>query len=385
MKIQYRASFTLAFIAATLAVLAPGRAMACDTPVFRYALERWEPYHYETVVFHDEPLSAAMQETLEEIQQRPLNMQFTLVDLNRNSMHDDIRALWEKEKARATPPWAVTLYPPQEWRTVATNHLWSGALEESALWRIVDSPARRTLAEHLLQGVSAVWVLIEGDDPDRNDAAYDALSERLDWIEKEVELPELAVQAAAEGELGPEAEGYVPLKIDFEIIRLGRDNDEEAFFVNSLLRTEVDYKDFKSQPFAFPIFGQGRAIWGLIGDGINERMIDEASTFMLGPCSCQVKALNPGTDMLVQADWYGGVANLLSIPAVAPTLVGTTLTEEDLAASAETETGAEDDAAPDPAARSAPIGQRVAAAIGILLVAVTLVTVKLLQSNQNRE
>ncbi len=377
MKNPSRSNFLLVLIAAALAGLAAGRARACDIPVFRYALERWEPYYYETVIFHDEPLSAAMLETLEKIQERPVNMQFTLVDLGQDSMHEDIRSLWENEKAQATSPWAVTRYPFDEWRTVATNHLWSGALEESALWRIVDSPARRTLAEHLLQGVSAVWVLIEGDDPDRNDAAYAALRERLQWIEKEAELPELAVRAAAEGALGSEAEGYVPLKIDFETMRLSRDNAQETFFVNSLLRTEFDHEDFESEPFAFPVFGQGRAIWGLIGDGINERMIDEACAFILGPCSCQVKAQNPGTDMLIQADWYGGVANLLSIPSTAPTLVGTALTEEDLAAVAGPESEKAD--TEDPAINGAPIGRLVAAVLGILLVAVTLVTVKLLQ------
>ena len=48
----------LAMLAAW-AALSVHRADACAIPVFRYALERWEPYPYEAIIFHKEPLGVA--------------------------------------------------------------------------------------------------------------------------------------------------------------------------------------------------------------------------------------------------------------------------------------------------------------------------------------
>ena len=45
-------------------------AIACNVPVFRYALERWEADPYEMVVFHREPLTAEQQALLAEMEKR---------------------------------------------------------------------------------------------------------------------------------------------------------------------------------------------------------------------------------------------------------------------------------------------------------------------------
>ena len=41
----------------------------------------------------------------------------------------------------------------------------------------------------------------------------------------------------------------------------------------------------------------------LVGKGINNDMIDDACTFLSGPCSCQVKRQNPGFDILTSVNW----------------------------------------------------------------------------------
>ena len=51
------------------------------------------------------------------------------------------------------------------------------------------------------------------------------------------------------------------------------------------------------------IFGRGRALDALIGKGINADTIAEAAKFLCGACSCQVKRLNPGVDLLIAANW----------------------------------------------------------------------------------
>ena len=51
-----------------LVVLACVRLEACNTPVFRYALERWNPDSYTGAILHRGGLSAAQQKLLERLQ-----------------------------------------------------------------------------------------------------------------------------------------------------------------------------------------------------------------------------------------------------------------------------------------------------------------------------
>jgi hypothetical protein len=69
-----------------------------------------------------------------------------------------------------------------------------------------------------------------------------------------------------------------------------------------LLGIDADLKK-EARPMAFAVFGQGRALPPLIGDGIDAGNIGEFCSFAVGPCSCQVKAMNPGFDLLMSADW----------------------------------------------------------------------------------
>jgi hypothetical protein len=69
-----------------------------------------------------------------------------------------------------------------------------------------------------------------------------------------------------------------------------------------LLSTEPDLAAVR-EPIVFPIFGRGRALYALVGKGIRAETIEQAATFLIGKCSCQVKEQNPGTDLLLTADW----------------------------------------------------------------------------------
>ncbi|SVE11941.1 uncharacterized protein METZ01_LOCUS464795 [marine metagenome] len=92
------------------------------------------------------------------------------------------------------------------------------------------------------------------------------------------------------------------LKLGFSVITVAVDDPDEAVFREILLNSEDDLKDF-DEPIAFPVFGRGRALPALVGKGINNDMIDEASTFLSGPCSCQVKRQNPGFDLMTSVNW----------------------------------------------------------------------------------
>jgi hypothetical protein len=51
------------------------------------------------------------------------------------------------------------------------------------------------------------------------------------------------------------------------------------------------------------VFGRGRALGAWPAEGFGDEQIDEASLFLLGACSCEVKRLNPGWDLLLNVDW----------------------------------------------------------------------------------
>jgi len=57
-----RFPFLILFLAM---VLASGAVLACSVPVFRYALERWEPSPYVLMVFHRGPMAPADKEPVE--------------------------------------------------------------------------------------------------------------------------------------------------------------------------------------------------------------------------------------------------------------------------------------------------------------------------------
>ena len=53
----------------------------------------------------------------------------------------------------------------------------------------------------------------------------------------------------------------------------------------------------------FPVFGRARALASMKGSTIDLDLIEETSRFLCGACSCQVKAQNPGFDLLAMAQW----------------------------------------------------------------------------------
>jgi hypothetical protein len=121
-----------------------------------------------------------------------------------------------------------------------------------------------------------------------------------------LELPELTT--APEDSLLTSA----PLAVGFSLLRIKRDDPAEQALAAMLIHSESDLAE-RTDPMVFPVYGRGRALWGLIGPGITPKNIHDSAAFLVGPCSCEVKELNPGFDMLLAADWdeelkAGGIA-----------------------------------------------------------------------------
>lgn len=309
-------------------------AWACSVPVFRYALERWPADAYTAVVLH-RGLSSEQAACVRDLGADGLagriaaNVRVRLVDLAEPADRALKRGLDQIPSAAELP--ALLLYPPA---MRVPEPVWRGRLTTETVSALLTSPARRELTRRLLRGDSAVWLLVEAGDPGADAAAAQLLADQLKHLEATLRLPELDPADVQSGGVGAEK-----LAIKFSMLRLSRTEPAEAALLGMLLNSEDDLAAAR-QPVAFPVFGRGRVLYALVGPGINADTIDEACRFITGACSCVVKEENPGTDLLLAADWaalvepiitgkdeppLGGVAGFAASPsrAAAPAKPGT--------------------------------------------------------------
>lgn len=290
----------LLILLSSLPLWSPGAVSACSVPVFRYALERWPADDYEVILFHRGPLSAADQKTVALLEasrdkEGPrCNLALTTVDLT-GSVDPAAKELWDAQ-ATETVPWLVVRYPKS---SRAEGVVWSGRFTPEAVRSLQDSPIRREAARRIREGETAVWVLLESGYRDKDKAAADLIQAQLQKLTTKLKLPEAAKD---DPEDPPDRPAGPPLRIAFSLLHLSRTDTAEQVLLNMLLNSEDDLKTIK-EPMAFPIFGRGRALYALVGAGITADNIGEACSFLVGACSCRVKEMNPGTDLLMTADW----------------------------------------------------------------------------------
>ena len=287
----------LAVLGAAASVIA---LWACSVPVFRYAIEHWAADSYQAIVFHRGPLSEAHQSLVQELTPAGMagrlhaNVTLRLIDLDQES-NPEVLAFWRQLGAEALP-WLVARYPTG---AGLPGNIVSATLSEPAIQKLLDSPFRKEISQRLGHGQSAVWVLLECGEPTKDESAAKLIESRLAYLATVLKLPTLDQQDIVNGLVSVAQED---LKLEFSILRLSRTDPGEQALVKMLLGTEPDLEE-TSEPIAFPVFGRGRALYALVGKGINHETLDEACSFLIGSCSCQVKELNPGVDLLLAADW----------------------------------------------------------------------------------
>lgn len=274
-------------------------ACACNVPVFRFALERWRADPYRAVLFHRGPLSDEQRDQIRELEEQQdtsqLNLELRLVDaeeLDETAEESAADAALLAAHDGAKLPLLVVQFPAH---LNIAKPVWGGSLDRQSIARLTDSPVRQELIRRLAAGQTAVWLLLESGNASDDDAAAALLEEELVSLEKDLKLPELTT--APEDNLLAD----LPLTVDFSLLRVLRSDAEQAL-VAMLVGCEPDLAG-RSDPMVFPVFGRGRALWPLIGAGITARNVHDSAEFLVGPCSCEVKELNPGFDLLLSADW----------------------------------------------------------------------------------
>lgn len=274
-----------------LAVLLAGPVSACDTPVYRYALERWQPDDFYLV-----PPASAQESFLRELD--------AVVSRGPNLRVLD-RAEAEKVGRPADPDRLVLLAPPGGWYRGGFEEAWSGPPTAESLASLADSPARRELARRLIAGEAIVWVVV-----DRGEAGVgDSLKKFDPWItefirdvvaEDEARKDETPPKVPGEPALKPSAKAvFWPPRMS--VLRVRADDPQERVFT-ALLMASSEPAVAKGSA-VFPVFGRGRTLGGIPLAKLDAAQFRSACDFLTSACSCEVKEMNPGSDLLLTADW----------------------------------------------------------------------------------
>jgi len=267
---------------------------ACNVPVFRYALEKWPADLYTLVLYQKEGVesSAAAEQWLREHLSAgtPINVHLQTMAV------DSAAGMMAAAEPITGFPWLEVYFPH---RTAESRPIWSGRATAEHFHSVLHSPLRSLLAEKLLQGDALVWLLLRSGKDSLDCQARNRLQAALERAQRELSIPDTGVDS--HGNPIPVHE-FKQLPVRFSFLELDRRSADEAFLRSCLLQVEPDLT-LLDEPMAFPVLGQGRVLYALVGPGINENNILESCRSAIGWCSCEVKELNPGLDLLLAADW----------------------------------------------------------------------------------
>jgi hypothetical protein len=310
-----------------LLIAAAPMVRACNVPVFRFALERWVSDNYVMVIAHDTPPTPEQQQAIAGLKalssdhEGMANLTVQVLDLKATP---EDPAVGHLPLGDITLPAAFLFYPA----AFGTPTLvWKAPLGGAELRDPTTSPVRDDFAARMTRGSSAVWFLLESDDKEANDRAEQVLRESLTAVEQDLELPAGVIlpsgkvtgtdsEAADHGFFDAEnrLESGIPLRIGFDVVRLPAFPPGEEVFLSMLLNAAPGLLEKRSQPMVFPLFGRGRILAPLVGGEIRPDAIAAVASYLCGPCSCQVKAQNPGVDLLLAVNWKERLAGLSAIP-----------------------------------------------------------------------
>lgn len=284
----------LAIVAASLAVTNASAADACNIPVFRYALERWNSDLLDVhLLVHDSRLNPGQQEWIDGLQQSTGNLNVSVWNLDSETELPEF--LSEPGRSGRPEPWCLIRGSggAEPERTI-----WSGPLTPNTVAMIETSPARRQLARMLLQGDSAVWLVIRTASSRDSDSTVQMLTQTLRKLEDETELPD------GIGLPGSELYSEVPLMVSFPVLEVDASDPRETFFLSHIRSfLPASSQDRESSTIIVPVFGRGRALIAMTADDLTPATVRDLTTFLCGACSCQVKRMNPGFDLLLDVDW----------------------------------------------------------------------------------
>ncbi|MBA7476711.1 hypothetical protein ES707_12105 [subsurface metagenome] len=294
-------SSVVCFLFSVICPLWPSSAFACSIPVFRYAMERWPADYYEAVVIHRGQMTEDQKQLLNKLRQEDseveafLNLRIVEVPISigiASSTDEKVKSLLlTSEEFLETLPVLALWYPSARGRTPP---VWQGRFTPSTVAALLQSPTRQKLVERLIEGQTTVWIFIKSGNADKDKAALQLLEQELETAARELKEQAQSI---------PDEFGVPEITYSFSILSVSRSDPNERMLLTLLLNSEPDLDEYSNEPVVFPVFGRGRALFALIGQGITSDNIRETIAFLVGPCGCEIKMLNPGVDLLMAANW----------------------------------------------------------------------------------
>jgi len=322
----------------TFAIIATARA--CDTPVYRYAMYNWAPSPFRVYYFYrgqPDKKDAEVNRLLAEksgLAQRPLDAQpiaaqpqvaqppsavqptaqaatanvvLETVDTGKkeelDQLPEPVRKAWEKHADKLPIHLVFT-----SWGDLIAAE----RLDAHAVHALIESPLRTKIAQSLSSGNAAVFLLFAGKDAAATAQAQKAAQEAIAQAAKgrlggdpAEESPSASADSAATAPSGGTQDPAPtrPRQFKIGLVTLHRTDPAEKWLIQSLLTVERDMPEVAGLPMVFPVFGRGRVLAPCIGKGITVENLCGQLEVVTGPCSCTVRAQNPGVDLLFCWDW----------------------------------------------------------------------------------
>ncbi|MFQ6097056.1 MAG: hypothetical protein ACE5O2_04955 [Armatimonadota bacterium] len=271
---------------AALAIVAVSASLgwACDIPVYLYSLQRWARDPYPVYYFYrdvEDAADADANRRLDELSEGTrghVNLWFRRIDvadIESGELVGPIQDLWAKHESQPLP-FHVILTP-------RGTELFVGRLDLTAVEALIASPQTANAVRQLSVGKQGVLLLLTGPDEQENRDASEVVSAAI-------------ADAKQRG-------------LDVGVVTVLRDDPKERWLIRQLLEIEDDLADLQA-PMVFGMFGRGHALEPCLGAGITDENLMQVVRFINGPCSCEIKAQNPGMDLLTNWDWTTHVASL---------------------------------------------------------------------------
>lgn len=273
-------------------------ATACNVPVFRYALERWKADPADVIIFHNQVFTFAEQSKLDQLNSvahepsGTANIRVTSQDVNAE-MDDSVGLLWDELRKQEVELPYLVVQSRVAGRVINCSR---GELSDLSPAVLMNSPARAEMTRRLLNGDSAVWLVLKSNDDQRHTAFVSSLQEQLARLSEEIALPD------GIGLPGSELFADIPLLMKFSVLEVDPQDPQESFLAELVKGFEPDCLS-NGRSLVIPVFGRARALEVIPSDQLNEGLITDLTMFLCGACSCQVKERNPGFDLLTNTAW----------------------------------------------------------------------------------
>ena len=273
-------------------------AGACEVPVFRFALERWPSEPLALEIAADGPGGPDGEAALRHLRnQNPgevpvnLTLRFTAPEIP-----GDPRVLMRLRSPSGNAPDA----PP--W--------WQGMMTETNARDLTHSPLRAKIADEILDGTSAVWVIVSQGNPESDARAAEIVNKGIARAMQTLKLPSGVIEpqdAARKMAMFPNAtmddvlRTTLPLRIRFQAETLKHDDENEVILRELLAKLAPDAP--AGEALVAPVFGRGRVLPPAPAGVVGEEGVFQGCAYLCGSCACMVKQQNPGFDLPFRTDW----------------------------------------------------------------------------------